>query len=109
MMGVSPWFFHSASRGLGWVWRGDDLWADRWAHVLEVKPMFVQIVTWNDFAQSHYIGPIHSASEIAADSEIYVDGLPHDSWRDFLPYYIAKYKNSPCTITRDQMSYWYRL
>jgi glucan endo-1,3-alpha-glucosidase len=42
MMGVSPWFFHSASGGLDWVWRGDDLWADRWAQVLDVKPPFVE-------------------------------------------------------------------
>lgn len=42
MMGVSSWFFHSASGGLDWVWQGDDLWADRWAQVLEVKPMFVE-------------------------------------------------------------------
>ena len=25
MMGVAPWFFHSASGGTDWVWRGDDL------------------------------------------------------------------------------------
>jgi glucan endo-1,3-alpha-glucosidase len=25
MMGVSPWFFHSASGGTDWVWRGDGL------------------------------------------------------------------------------------
>lgn len=42
MMGVSPWFFHSASGGTEWVWRGDDLWADRWAQTLEVQPTFVQ-------------------------------------------------------------------
>lgn len=42
MMGVSPWFFHSASGGTDWVWRGDDLWADRWAQTLDVKPDFVQ-------------------------------------------------------------------
>jgi len=42
MMGVSPWFFHSASGGKDWVWRGDDLWADRWAQTLDVKPQFVE-------------------------------------------------------------------
>jgi hypothetical protein len=42
MMGVSPWFFHSASGGKDWVWRGDDLWADRWAQTLEVNPDFVE-------------------------------------------------------------------
>jgi len=40
MMGVSPWFFHSPPKA--WVWRGDDLWADRWAQVLEVQPEYVQ-------------------------------------------------------------------
>lgn len=42
MMGVSPWFFHSASGGKDWVWRGDSLWADRWAQTLEVDPEFVE-------------------------------------------------------------------
>jgi glucan endo-1,3-alpha-glucosidase len=42
MMGVSPWFFRSASGGTDWVWRGDDLWANRWAQTLDVKPEFVE-------------------------------------------------------------------
>ena len=42
MMGVSPWFFHSASGGTDWVWRGDDLWANRWAETLDIKPEFVE-------------------------------------------------------------------
>lgn len=66
-----------------------------------------RIVTWNDFGESHYIGPIHSDSEIAAGSAIYVDGYAHDSWRDFIPYYIAKFKGDDFTISRDQMQYWY--
>jgi glucan endo-1,3-alpha-glucosidase len=46
MMGVSPWFFHSATGDLApWVWRGDDLWADRWAETFEVNPDFVQYVS----------------------------------------------------------------
>lgn len=44
MMGVSPWFFHSASGGTDWIWRGDDLWADRWQQVMDVAPDFVEYV-----------------------------------------------------------------
>jgi len=40
MMGVSPWFFHSPPAA--WVWRGDDLWADRWAQAIEFSPEYVQ-------------------------------------------------------------------
>ncbi|KAK0110183.1 hypothetical protein ONS95_002834 [Cadophora gregata] len=108
MMPVSPWFFRSANGGNRWVWRGDDSWADRWAQVISFAPTFVQIISWNDFGESHYVGPVRSANEIPAGSGIYVDGQSHESWLDFLPYYIAKYKGSSFTITRDQMQYWYR-
>ena len=45
MMGVSPWFFHSATASTSnpdWVWRGDDLWHDRWQQTLSVNPTFVE-------------------------------------------------------------------
>ena len=42
MMGVSPWFFHSGDGTPDWVWRGDDLWADRWSQTLAVNPEFVE-------------------------------------------------------------------
>lgn len=60
MMGVSPWFFHSASGGTEWVWRGNTLvstanctrltrnsnndfqWPDRWAQTFAVNPDFVE-------------------------------------------------------------------
>ncbi|KAL3422794.1 Glucan endo-1,3-alpha-glucosidase agn1 [Phlyctema vagabunda] len=108
MMGVSPWFFHSTEGSQDWVWRGDDLWADRWQQVMEVKPDFVEIVTWNDFGEAHYIGPVHAEEEIAAGSHIYVADMPHDSWRDLLPYYISQYKGTNHTISEDKMQYWYR-
>ncbi|KAH8819021.1 putative glucan endo-1,3-alpha-glucosidase agn1 precursor [Xylogone sp. PMI_703] len=107
MMGVSPWFFHSASGGKDWVWRGDDLWHDRWQQTLDVNPDFVEIVTWNDYGEAHYIGPIYTDSEIPAGSAVYVDPNPHEAWRDFLPYYIATYKGDHFDISRDQMQYWY--
>ena len=42
MMGVSPWFFHSASGSKDWVWRGDDLWASRWNQTLDIKPQLIE-------------------------------------------------------------------
>ena len=51
-----------------------------------------QILTWNDFGESHYIGPLHP-EEFPAGSEVYAADNPHDSWRELLPYYIAAYKN----------------
>jgi glucan endo-1,3-alpha-glucosidase len=39
----------------------------------------------------------------------YVENMPHESLRDFLPYYIATFKGNDFDISRDQMQYWYRL
>ena len=66
-----------------------------------------RIVTWNDCGESHYIGPLSAPSEIPTGSAIYVENNPHDSWRDFLPYYIAQYKGNSFDIVYDQMQYWY--
>ncbi|KAL5336623.1 glycosyl hydrolase family 71-domain-containing protein [Aspergillus crustosus] len=40
------------------MWRGDDLWHDHWPEVLFLKPDFVQIISWNDYGESHYISPL---------------------------------------------------
>jgi Glycosyl hydrolase family 71 len=47
MMPVSPWFFRDVY-GDNWLWRGDDLWFDRWNQVTQIKPDIVQVITWND-------------------------------------------------------------
>jgi len=81
-------------------------------HTFPLKPFSNQrrrIVTWNDFGEASYIGPVHSNNEIPAASQKYIGGHPHESWRDFLPYYIATYKGDTFDISRDQMQYWYRL
>ncbi|KAF2201382.1 glycoside hydrolase [Delitschia confertaspora ATCC 74209] len=115
MMGVSPWFFTDLPQyNKRRLWRGDDLWHQRWEHVYDIKPQFVQIVTWNDFGESHYVGPIFNAgipNQPNANAHWYVDNMPHDGWRALLPHYIATYKNNGVepAVTTEKLSYWYRL
>ncbi|KAL1628153.1 hypothetical protein SLS56_005973 [Neofusicoccum ribis] len=117
MMGVSPWFFTDL-KGYGKqrLWRGDDLWADRWEQVQQVNPEYVEIVTWNDYGESHYIGPIWEPAipqDVAAEADArwYIEGYSHQHWRDLLPYYIARYKNNGVApaITQEKLTWWYRL
>jgi hypothetical protein len=115
MMGVSPWFYTKLPYyRKAWVWRGDDLWHARWQQVLDAKPAFVQIVSWNDYGESHYIGPIYDDGvprATDANAHPYVDNMPHDGWRDILPYYISKYKTGGIgpLVSREKLCYWYRL
>jgi hypothetical protein len=38
-----------------WVFPSDLLWYDRWNQILALRPQFVEIVTWNDYGESHYV------------------------------------------------------
>ncbi|KAK8045050.1 hypothetical protein PG993_005074 [Apiospora rasikravindrae] len=113
MMPVSPWFFTNLpDYNKNRLWRGDDLWYDRWQQVMEVKPDYVEIITWNDFGESHYIGPLDSRQygpfQGGKAPYNYVEGLSHDGWRLFLPYLIKQYKTGSASIDKEGLVTWYR-
>jgi hypothetical protein len=76
----------------------------------------MQIATWNDFGEAHYIGPLHP-NGIPDGAQEYVNNMPHDSWRTLLPYYIDAYKSGNTinpfadpsnTEQAETITYWYR-
>ena len=89
------------------------MWYDRWVQTTSVLPRFVEIVSWNDYGESHYIGPIHGAG-IPPGAEAYVNGYPHTAWLETLPYQIAAYKhaydpsNPAPTVNANKIVFWYR-
>ncbi|TKW54017.1 Glucan endo-1,3-alpha-glucosidase agn1 [Colletotrichum tanaceti] len=114
MMPVSPWFYTNLpGYNKNWVWRGDDLWYDRWVQVMEIMPTFVQIISWNDYGESHHIGPIRSnaleAFEVGKAPFNYALNHPHDGWRHTLPHLIESYKNAvQPDIKTESLTTWYR-
>ncbi|KAL2136165.1 hypothetical protein VTI74DRAFT_5218 [Chaetomium olivicolor] len=97
MMPVAPWFFTNLPGfRKNWLWRGDELWDLRWRQVAEVQPDFVEILTWNDYGESHYIGPVHEKELglfTAANAPVnYAKDMSHDGWRKLLPFYIEMYR-----------------
>ncbi|KAF7182531.1 hypothetical protein CNMCM7691_002102 [Aspergillus felis] len=113
MMPVSPWFFTNLpGYNKNWLWRSDDLWYDRWQQVWYFQPEFVEIISWNDFGESHYIGPLdatqYSAFKIGNAPYNYVENMPHDGWRQLLPYVIDTYKNGHATFDTEVLVTWYR-
>jgi len=97
MMGVAPWFFTNLPQyKKNWLWRGNQLWYERWQQVLQIEPELVEILTWNDFGESHYIGPVHTGE---FPQGAWYANNPHDGWRALLPAYIAAYKSGNATVT----------
>ncbi|KAK1954649.1 hypothetical protein LY78DRAFT_686777 [Colletotrichum sublineola] len=113
MMPVSPWFYTNLpGYRKNWLWRGDGLWFRRWSHVWHMQPEYVQIISWNDYGESHHIGPINEGAMAAFDiGEApfnYALGMPHDAWRMFLPFVIDTYKTGKASFTKEGLTIWYR-
>jgi glucan endo-1,3-alpha-glucosidase len=108
MMSVSPWFYTNIpDYGKNWLWSSDSLWFDRWQEIISFQPDFVEIVSWNDYGESHYIGPIRSGGYINR-AGVYAADMPHDGWRALLPYFIEQYKTGSVTVDKETVVYWYR-
>lgn len=112
---VSPWFSThygaEVSYSKNFVFPSGLLWFERWNQILTERPHYVEIVTFNDYGESHYIGPLSSPHYDDGASK-WVNDMPHDGFRDLAKPFIAAYKagaTSPdAYITEDKIVYWYR-
>ncbi|KAJ4358828.1 hypothetical protein N0V85_009509, partial [Neurospora sp. IMI 360204] len=92
MMGISPYFYtRVSSLSKNWYTPSDTLWPTRWSQALALKPDLLQIITWNDFAESHYISDL-VPSQILPEAQSYVEGFDHGGFRAVLPWYVRAYK-----------------
>ncbi|KAG1853385.1 glycoside hydrolase family 71 protein [Suillus subluteus] len=100
IMSVSPWQFKNLDGAGDWVEYSDTLWNYHWQQAVnDVKPDIVEIATWNDYGESHYIGDINPNVYLGTQAPLYVDGFTHAAWRD---------TGSAPTITKDEAVFWYR-
>ena len=119
MMPVSPWFYTNLPQySKNWLWHSDSIWHYRWLQAISLAPTFIQIISWNDYGESHYIGPIRPSGVVSG--AWYVDSAhAHTGWTAFLPHYIAAYKagstaslsNPPSTALdngKERLVYWYK-
>ncbi|THH07533.1 hypothetical protein EW145_g3309 [Phellinidium pouzarii] len=101
MTSVSPWFFThygEESWNKNWIYRGDDwLFVRRWEQLIAMRDQvdIVQVISWNDFGESHYIGPIKGAQP---NSEAWVNGFDHTAWLQLCGYFARTFKVGPQTM-----------
>lgn len=118
MMPVSPWFYTNLPGWQkNWLWDSDTLWHDRWQQVLSFpvgqQPEYLEIISWNDYGESHYIGPLNDKAfglfQTGHAPFNYVENMPHDAWRQLLPLYIDAYKNGTAVFAQEVLTTHYRL
>ncbi|KAI0044393.1 glycoside hydrolase family 71 protein [Auriscalpium vulgare] len=112
MATVSPWFFTHYSPqtfNKNFIYYSDShLYPTRWESLIDNRDKIdlVEIVTWNDYGESHYIGPIEGAQP---NSQAWVDGLNHTGWLDMTKYYAEAFKTGSFpAITEDKIYMWAR-
>ncbi|KAF9068884.1 glycoside hydrolase [Rhodocollybia butyracea] len=107
---LSPWFFsHFDYKGT--YYRGDDwLLLTRWEELVDMRNdlTFVEMVTWNDFGESSYFGPINP-DETQPSGTTWATGFPHTGFFDLSAYYIQAFKTGEYpAITEDVIYFWLR-
>ncbi|KAK7056687.1 hypothetical protein VNI00_002404 [Paramarasmius palmivorus] len=106
---VSPWFYTHYSKDNRYL-RGDDwLINTRWEEIVQMRDniTFVEMVAWNDFGESSYMGPLSSG--LAPDGTTWISNMPHNPWLDLSKWYITAYKTGTYPpVTQDGIYYWLR-
>ncbi|KAJ7288334.1 glycoside hydrolase [Mycena rebaudengoi] len=113
MSAVSPWFFtHFGvdTFNKNFMFLADQhLYPKRWEALVAARDQIdiVEIATWNDYGESHYIGPIKGA--LPPTSDVWVNGFPHEAWLDLTRYYATAFKTGQFpAVEKDQIFMWSR-
>ncbi|KAF7876345.1 hypothetical protein EAF04_001438 [Stromatinia cepivora] len=112
---ASPWFFThygpEVPYSKNWVFPAEGQWVQRWQDLLELGARFVEIVSWNDYGESHYVGPLSSPHTDDGNSK-WTNDMPHGAWLTLATPFIRAFHagaSSPAKyINRDLIIYWYR-
>jgi hypothetical protein len=84
--------------------------ATEWEAAITSGATWVQIVTWNDWAESTYVAPIGSTSRAYVYDKRFGELLSHAGYLDASEYYVNWFKSGrQPAITRDRLFYFYRL
>ena len=108
MAGVAPWFFKRLSSDTNWLNAQDsNIYIDRWVELLKLKPDYIEVISWNDFGESHYIGPADTTPEselMLPDRADYYGNLDHSAFLKMSTIFINTFKSgaTKVTVTADE-------
>ncbi|KVC41056.1 glycoside hydrolase family 71 protein [Burkholderia pseudomultivorans] len=84
--------------------------AEEWRAAIESRATWVQIVTWNDWAESTYVAPTGGARQAAVYHARFGPILSHEGYLRASRHYIRWFKTgSPPPVLHDELFYFYRL
>ncbi|KAK2755570.1 hypothetical protein FQN54_006510 [Arachnomyces sp. PD_36] len=94
MMGLSFLQFKDTSDG-NWYRIGEVNFPERMTQILELKPEFTEVITWNDGGESHYISNLWEEAYTTVPEILEyanTDEWPHDGWQPLISSFITAFK-----------------
>ncbi|KAF2876672.1 glycoside hydrolase [Massariosphaeria phaeospora] len=97
MLGISPMQFKHIDGSQNWYRRAEDNLEYRFAQALELQPDMLQLQSWNDAGESHYMGRLWPEPMTNSPIHTYVDGYDHTGYWQVLPAFIQAWKRGDKT------------
>jgi len=115
MAPVSPWFFThfgtDVSYSKNFMFYCESLWLIRWKQILSMVNdlRFIEMLTWNDFGESHYLGPYETPHTDDGSSK-WASGFDHTAMLDFASPFISAFKAglSEPEVGQEMLVFWHR-
>jgi len=90
MMALSPIQFKHLDSSQNWYLSGEHNMFQRIEQVLSLQPDFLELLTWNDNGESHYMGNVWPGSMPSS----YSKGYDHTGWQALIGGLIKSYKSN---------------
>lgn len=98
MMGLSPLQYKNTG-GNNWYRRGEQNLEYRFGQVLSLQPDFIELITWNDAGESHYMGNSWPESIDGSDINNYTEDYDHTGYWQILPSFVNAWKSGATDTT----------
>jgi glucan endo-1,3-alpha-glucosidase len=97
LMGVSPLQFKHMDPWDNWYRRGEQNLEYRFGQILDMQPDFIELQTWNDAGESHYMGNSWPEPISGTNIGAYTADYDHTGYWQILPAFVKAYKSGATT------------
>jgi len=107
MFPLSPWFYTHINVK-NWLYYSDELLMNRLRQMLKSKAEFVQIISFNDYGESHHLAWVHGSPY--PGSEQYCFDTDHEGWVNLMRPWLEAYRlgRDQPSISVNKLFVWYR-
>ncbi|KAL7821817.1 glycoside hydrolase family 71 protein [Trichoderma gracile] len=97
MMPLSSFQFKYLGPGQDWYRIGEVNLPQRFEQILALKPDLVELITWNDAGEGHYVGNFFAEQIAGSPIGDYANGFDHTGWQQLVTPFIKAYKSGTAT------------